>query len=976
METRSAAMTLPSTQSLPGRLRTFLFWGLGLLAVAVLAGVVYGLDRTWYDGALANAERDVGAGRFAAARRRLEAMPSLWRGRSGAEYLWGLCEQASGRAERALAAWARVAPNAPDGPRAALRRGLLLAQLGRLGEAEIALQAAARVPGPAVGEARRALANLFKLEGRYEEAKFWLERDPAPSVAKLRDLWSFDHDSATNRRLRDRLEDAARAAPDDDRVTLAQARLELRAGRLAEASRLLELCRQRRPEDPVVWRALLDLAVARADLGAARAALEHLPADRLRPGESWDLLAWAASERGDLSEESQALSRSLEARPTDPHTLARLIECEARQGRAADRLRRHKSTLDAAQARYRDLLFFREPLLHAAELARLAAALGRAAESRQWKALSGNSKSVSTEPSPAPAPPHAGPSLATLLAELRRTHAATQPQARQESPVVPNFTDDAEACGLRFTYESSLSARRLLPTTMGGGVAIRDFDGDGRLDVYVVQGGPFPPPEEHPRCGDRLFRNRGDGTFEDISTAAGLPALPGGYGHGVTAGDYDNDGDPDLFITRWRGYHLYRNEGGRFVDATESAGLAGGRDWPTSAAFADLDGDGDLDLYVCHYLAYEPDSAGGGGGSPILQFNPRNFPALPDHLFRNDSGRFVDVTAEAGIVDRDGRGLGVVVVDLDADGRLDLFVANDLSANYFFRNLGGLRFEELGAQSGLAGNASGGYQAGMGVACGDLDGDGRVDLAVTNFYGESTTFYQNLGGGLFADHTSSIGLALPSRFLLGFGAAFLDANNDGRLDLATTNGHVNDARPAVPFAMPSQLLIGEPGGKLRDVSVQAGAAWGVLRVGRGLATGDLDGDGRIDVVLAPEDSPLAYLHNTTPGAGHWLVLHLEGTASGRDAIGTRVTIRAGGRTQVAWRFGGGSYQSAVADPLHFGLGGATRIEAVEVAWPSGRVDRFPDLTINGHHRLREGRPTAVAGPGAAPEDANLRAPQP
>ena len=335
-----------------------------------------------------------------------------------------------------------------------------------------------------------------------------------------------------------------------------------------------------------------------------------------------------------------------------------------------------------------------------------------------------------------------------------------------------------------------------------------------RADRSPLRPGPAP-------FGDRLFRNRGDGRFEDATVSSGLAALPGGYGHGVAVGDFDNDGRPDLFVTRWRSYALYHNLGqGRFEDVTTRAGLGGDRDWPTSAAWADLDNDGDLDLYVCHYLKWdavnptlcdEPERP--GDGAQLLR--PADFPALPDHVFRNDGGRFVDVTAEAGIVDRDGRGLGVVAADLDGDGKIDLFVANDTTANYFLHNRGGLRFSEEGLESGLATSAGGGYLAGMGVACGDFDGDGRLDLAVTNFFDESTTLYHNHGGGIFSDRSAAAGLAAPTRYVLGFGLAALDANNDGRLDLVQANGHVDDYRPTIPYAMPAQLFLGDGAGKLR-----------------------------------------------------------------------------------------------------------------------------------------------------------------
>ena len=387
------------------------------------------------------------------------------------------------------------------------------------------------------------------------------------------------------------------------------------------------------------------------------------------------------------------------------------------------------------------------------------------------------------------------------------------------------------------------------------------------------------------------------------------------------------------------------------------AGLGGDRDWPTSAAFADLDCDGDLDLYVCHYLlwnAEHPKICRHSKTGAATYCDPNSLPHLPDHVFRNDSGRFVDVTDSAGFVDPHGRGLGVVASDLDLDGRVDLYVANDTTANYLFRNKGGLKFEEIGLTSGVAANASGGYQAGMGVSAGDFDGDGRFDLVVTNFYGESTTFYRNLGGCLFVDNSATIGLAAPTRFMLGFGIAFLDANNDRNLDLLITNGHVNDLRPDVPYAMPTQLFLGDERGRLTDVARQAGYPFEVLRVGRGLAIGDLDNDGRIDALILGHNQPLAFFHNKTRREGHFVTLRLEGTTSNRDAVGARVRLIAGGRCQVAQRVGGGSYQSASDGRLHFGLGSAQSIDSLELTWPSGRVDHFDGLAANKGYLLREG----------------------
>jgi hypothetical protein len=653
----------------------------------------------------------------------------------------------------------------------------------------------------------------------------------------------------------------------------------------------------------------------------------------------------------------------------------RLAELALRAGRKSDADILHKKKLELNRTReeYKSLIGRDDRAAHCGELARLAAELGRLIEARGWALIErGRAAQEPLVSDDLRDKLSAGPGrvLGSALDDLIST-VPSGPVPRSPSPVAaaPRFVDDAEPAGLRFVHDNGQVRGRNPPPTeaMCGGAGLLDFDGDGWLDLYVVQGGPFPPPESTPDDGDRLFRNRRDGTFEDVTVKSGIASFPGGYGHGVAVADYDNDGRPDLFITRWRSYALYRNLGdGRFEDVTRNAGLDGDRDWPTSAAFADLDGDGDLDLYVCHYLRYDP-------GNPRRcvhpespskhECNPLDFPSLADHVFRNDAGRFIDVTAASGFVDPNGRGLGVVAADLDDDNRIDLYVANDMTANYLFRNQGGFHFEESGHLAGAAASADGGYKAGMGIAYGDLDGDGLLDLAVTNYFGESTTFYRNMGGGYFADHSSLIGMAAPTRRLLGFGIAFLDADQDGRLDVLSANGHVLDSRPRFPWTMPLQLLQGTAPGGLSDVSDRAGDPFSGLHLGRGLAAGDLDNDGRVDAIVVAQNEPLIYLHNQTEPRGHFVTFAIEGTKSNRDGVGARVTIVAGGRRQVADRFGGGSYQSAGDPRLQFGLGRAATIESVEVRWPSGQVDRHGRLTADRVYLLREGTtPPGVRNP--------------
>jgi tetratricopeptide (TPR) repeat protein len=952
----------------------------------------------WYRSSLAEAERAVAARRFAEARQRLVSLKRWWAGHDEVELLFGDCEQAAGRTSAALAAWSRIPPESPLAQEAALRRGEAEMDSGRLAQAEAVFEAALARPGRRAVDVRHDLMQLLWQQGRLDEARVLIEQnwaeyrrvfgpDSSQAITNLRAHLSLDLEVYAIDHVQSAMDRAGAGAPEDHRVWLAQANLAVRSGRLVDARRWLDRCLAARPDDPVAWATALDLALAAHDTGLADDAARHLTTAHITPAKLASVRAYFAAARGDTELERSILENHLSLEPGDTVAIERLSQLEIRAGRSARaaELRDRKTALDRARRLYTHQVAS-DFTKNARELAGLAETLGRWFEARAFLSIVAKLQPSNDaapqrlarierailEPPRSPSPVRLSEVIGTLPAFASTDRPAVVITEDEGSLL---FTDDGPSANLTFTFDNGRSAARQLPETMSGGVALLDFDTDGWLDVYVVQGGHFPPPSDPTGTGDRLFRNRGDGTFEDVTEHSGLGALSRGYGHGAAVGDVDNDGRPDLFVTRFGAYALYRNRAdGRFEDVTNRWGLNETRGWPTSAAFADLDGDGDLDLYVCHYVAWDPVHpriCGNATGGAVSYCVPHLLDPEGDHVFRNDGSRFHEVTHEAGFDDPDGRGLGVLAADLDDDGRIDVFVANDGTANFLFRNRGGLRFEEMGQVAGTAASALGGYQAGMGVACGDLDGDGRLDLVVTNFYGESSSYFHNLGNGLFGDLSSQVGLRAATRYLLGFGTALLDVDNDGYLDLATANGHVNDVRPIFPYAMPAQLLLGGPSGRLIDVSQRSGPAWQVPRLGRGLAAGDLDNDGRVDLVILAQDGPLALFHNSSKSAGrarHFVTLGLEGTSSNRDAVGARVVVRAGGRRQTRQRTGGGSYQSASDPRLHFGLGATTKIEEIEVTWPSGRVDRYHDLAADTGYLIREGRP------GAAPLK-GFRAPQ-
>ncbi|MGE3819358.1 MAG: FG-GAP-like repeat-containing protein [Isosphaeraceae bacterium] len=949
---------------------------LGLILTAMVVAALLGalawrsrLDRQ-FELDLAVARKELVDGRHFTALERLQALASQRPESGEVQYLLGINALARGREDQAEAAWGKVRPgDSPHFGYAALHQAELDRKRGRLTRAEERLRAGLADPGSHRPRVRWALAQLLILEGRREEALRLLAEGipehPEP-VQGLRDLAQIERESFPVESARNELDEAIRREPDDDRARLGRAHLALRAGQFDKAKALLDGCLKRRPDDVPCWELALDWGLETGAADVVALALSHVPISPKRLGRAQEIRAWAAQRLGDHDAEREALEAWSALEPSNPVPLERLAALAVKRGEPekAAAYRDRRADLNVAIEAYLQSLVNADATSDPLGMLQRLEKLGWRTDLAYWSRL------ANRPPPPEPSLPP-GETLAQAYPELLPLLGAVRPP---DSPTAtptagPRFAEITSSSGVDFVHRTGAGTLRPIPpVTMGGGVATLDYDGDGWLDLYLVQSGTFPPDRETATMGDRLHRNRGDGTFEDVTNTSGLSQFRGGYGHGVAVGDVDGDGHPDLFVTRWRAYALYRNRGdGTFEDVTERWGLAGDRDWPTSAAFADLDQDGDLDLYVCHYLQWDeadPRNCLDPADPSKYACSPRSFPALPDHLFRNDGGRFTDVTEASGIVDRDGRGLGVVASDLNGDGLVDLFVANDLSADNLWINRGNLTFEDRGLEAGVSGNESGGHQAGMGIACGDVDGDGLPDLAVTNFLGESTSLFRNLGGGSFADQSGPSGIRSASRFLLGFGASFLDADADGRLDLLTANGHVHDGRPNYPWKMPAQLLAGRPGARFEDVSPRAGDPFQVLHLGRGLATGDLDNDGRVDAVLVSLDEPVVLLRNVTESPGHFVTLSLEGTASNRDAVGAVVRADLGGGEVITgFRNGGGSYQSSCDPRIHLGLGQASRVDALEVRWPSGNVQRFGPLESGRGYRIREGdgEPTPLPG---------------
>ena len=550
-------------------------------------------------------------------------------------------------------------------------------------------------------------------------------------------------------------------------------------------------------------------------------------------------------------------------------------------------------------------------------------------------------------------------------------HLALAPGASQTAI---RFTDITREAGIDFHHVNGASADKHLVETMGSGGLLADFDNDGWLDVFLVDGGSLADPAVAKKARHRLYRNRGTGgvTFEDVSARSGITA--GDYGMGACAGDVDNDGWLDLYVTSFGANALYRNRGdGTFADVTRTAGV-GAAVWSAGCAFADLDKDGDLDLFVANYVDADRRRSpfcGDAKAGTRFYCHPLNFGPLAGTLYRNNGrGTFADISGKAGIAAHRGRALGVVITDYDADGWPDVLVANDSVPNFLFRNTGDGRFVESALLAGIAVATDGQARAGMGIDAGDYSGDGRPDVVITNLDFEMHSVFRALDDGLFAHATLESGIGPATLPFVGFGAAFLDADNDGLLDLAIANGHIMDNAPqfrAGAVHAQRKLLFRNTGGRrFTEIGRTAGPAFALPKVGRGLAAGDIDNDGDLDLLVTNNGQPADLLRNDGAPASALLVRAL--TRTNRDAVGARIRIVTGERTQVRVIQAGASYLSQHDLRQHVGLGGAARADRIEVTWPTGKVESVAGVAANQIVTIQEGKGVIRTAPfaGARP----------
>jgi enediyne biosynthesis protein E4 len=541
------------------------------------------------------------------------------------------------------------------------------------------------------------------------------------------------------------------------------------------------------------------------------------------------------------------------------------------------------------------------------------------------------------------------------LAIFQHAVARSSPAARE------TFTDVTAQAGITWRHFSGASEDRFLIETMGGGVAFLDFDGDGLQDIFFVNGGETPHGKSASPVHNALYQNLGDGRFQEIAAKAGLDKL-GFYGMGVAAADYDNDGHSDLYVTGFPSSALFHNNGdGTFRDVTEQAGVKNAGRWAASAAWFDYDCDGYLDLLVTNYVEFSFDHPKKCEMNGMRSYcEQKAYNGMPLTLYHNNGdGTFSDVSERSGLAKLTGRALGVVAVDVNDDGWPDVFVARDASTNLLLINGKNGTFRDAGSEYEVAYDSNGHAKAGMGVDAGDVNGDGRPDFVVTNFNDEYTSLFLASPSGLYDDKTIAWRLSSATKSYVSWGVHLLDYDNDGNLDLAMVNGHINLAvestRKDVKFKEPPLLLHNDGKGAFQKVSDAAGEPFHNGYTARGLAVGDFNNDGATDLVFTRLDDTPVLLRNNAGRENAWIGFELQGTKSNRDAIGAKITVTAGNRELVRWITGGSSYLSSHDKRVVVGLGGQPSSGSIgaEIRWPSGAVQRLSDLKRNHYNKITE-----------------------
>ncbi|HKD49385.1 MAG TPA: CRTAC1 family protein [Candidatus Acidoferrum sp.] len=542
--------------------------------------------------------------------------------------------------------------------------------------------------------------------------------------------------------------------------------------------------------------------------------------------------------------------------------------------------------------------------------------------------------------------------LVLVMAMAAAQQSGSPPDSQKAFP--GKFVDTTSASGIHFHYLSSHTPKHYLPETMGPGVALFDYDNDGRLDIFIVNGAPLEDPtpkgsipqKTGPSYWNRLYHQKPDGSFEDVTEKAGLQGV--GYGMGVAIGDYDNDGFEDLYVTAYGGNKLYHNNGdGTFTDVTEKAGVAGSG-WSTSAAWVDLDNDGLLDLVVVRYLQWDFDDIYCGEHKEGYRAycHPDLFQPISPLVYHNEgNGHFTEVSKKIGL-SKPGKGLGIALADYDRDGHIDLFVANDSMVEFLYHNKGNGTFEEVGLLSEVAVDGDGRTYAGMGVDFADYNNDGWPDLVITDLANQRYALYLNSHDSTFSYASFTSGVARATMAHSGWGIRFLDYDNDGWKDLLIAQGHDLDtvelSYPNLHYREP-MLLLRNTGKEFIDVSAASGAVFSQPWLSRGMAIGDIDNDGRVDAVVATNDGPMHILHNETPTQNHWLLLKLVGHKSNRDAIGAEIKLVTAKGPQFATVSTAGSYLSSSDKRVHFGLGSESSAQSIEIRWPGGLTQTLKNV---------------------------------